>query len=93
VPLAPFVANSVTSLEAAEAIAPKAGSLRARVLEAIRFAGERGATDEELQTVLAMNPSTQRPRRIELAHAGLIREASFTRKTRSGRAATVWMVA
>jgi hypothetical protein len=38
-----------------------------------------------------MDESTQRPRRWELAQARLITQAG-TRRTKSGRAATVWVV-
>jgi DNA-binding IclR family transcriptional regulator len=51
-----------------------------------------GLTDEEMQRQLEMNPSTQRPRRIELARRGLVVDAG-TRRTASGRMATVWRVA
>lgn len=88
---APFVRDSVTSLEAAKAIEPRAGTLRAKVLAFLRERGSHGATDEEMQDRLGMNPSTQRPRRVELAAAGLIVDCSC-RKTRSGRNAVVWMV-
>jgi len=49
-----------------------------------------GATDEEIQTWLGMNPSTQRPRRVELVKKGLVVDSGKTRQTRSGRKATVW---
>jgi DNA-binding IclR family transcriptional regulator len=61
------------------------------VLELLRATPE-GLTDEEVQRRLDMNPSTQRPRRIELARRGLVVEAG-TRRTASGRMATVWRVA
>jgi DNA-binding IclR family transcriptional regulator len=51
-----------------------------------------GLTDEEMQKRLGMNPSTQRPRRIELARRGMVVEAG-TRKTASGRNASVWRAA
>jgi hypothetical protein len=41
---------------------------------------------------LAMNPSTVRPRRVELARKGLIVQ-SGTRRTTSGRMAGIWRVA
>ena len=88
--LAPYQRNSVTSLEASLSIEPKAGTLRARVLTFLRDRGAWGATDQEMQSALNMDPSTQRPRRIELAHAGLIVE-SGTRETRAGRQAVVWI--
>jgi transcription initiation factor IIE alpha subunit len=49
----------------------------------------RPSTDEEISIELGMNPSTVRPRRIELARRGLLAEAG-TRRTASGRMATVW---
>jgi transcription initiation factor IIE alpha subunit len=62
--------------------------MQRRVLELLAATPD-GLTDEEMQTRLGMNPSTQRPRRIELARRGLVVEAG-TRKTASGRMATVW---
>jgi hypothetical protein len=81
-----------TSQRAAESIQPSADSLRGIVFAFLRGRGEEGATDEEIQTGLAMNPSTQRPRRGELLKAGLIEATERTRKTRSGRNAIVWIV-
>jgi len=81
------VSGSSTSLGAAQKIAGKAGTLRAKVLESIRLDGP--ASDEELQERLAMDPSTQRPRRVELCNADLLHKVGET-KTRSGRSATVW---
>jgi DNA-binding IclR family transcriptional regulator len=66
-------------------------ALQRKVLELLRATPE-GLTDEEVQRRLDMNPSTQRPRRIELARRGLVVEAG-TRKTVSGRMATVWRLA
>lgn len=80
-----------TSLAAAERIAPAQGTLQRRVLDYIAGQGERGATDEEVQNALGMNPSTQRPRRVELADAGYIVDSGATRPTASGRQAVVWM--
>lgn len=86
---APYQPHSETSRAAAEAIAPAMPGLRARVLAVLR---ERGPlTDEEIQDVLGMNPSTERPRRVELHRARLIRIVG-KRKTRSGRMAALWAV-
>src|SRR5512139_742320 len=90
-PAAPFVRGSVTSLEAGESIVPRISVLQSAILNYLKRRGALGATDEEIQNALAMNPSTERPRRIELAQKGLIVEADATRPTRSGRQATVWM--
>jgi len=64
---------------------------RAAVLMVIQQS-THGRTDEEIQRMLKLNPSTQRPRRIELVQAGKVRDSGRTRKTKSGRAATVWEV-
>ena len=85
---APCQRASQTSRAAAVSIAPAAPTLRAQVLAYIEQ-HPSGLTDEEVQLGLEMNPSTQRPRRIELQRAGLI-APSGTRKTTSGRKATVW---
>lgn len=90
-PHPPAQRHSATSVDAAEAIEPSADSLRGAVLEALRKAGADGMTDEEMQTALNMNPSTQRPRRIELMRLGLVRDGGATRPTRSGRKAVVWV--
>jgi hypothetical protein len=90
-PVAPFQAHSTTSIAAAGRIGKHLGPLRLAVLEFLRGAGAHGATDDEMQVALGMNPSTQRPRRIELAAMGLVTESGARRKTRSGRQAAVWV--
>jgi hypothetical protein len=90
---APAVRGSVTSAKAADSLGPATlNALQSKVLRFLETCGAFGATDEEMQLALGMNPSTQRPRRIELARRGLVVETG-TRKTASGRMATVWRVA
>lgn len=62
---------------------------REKVLGYIRDHGP--CTDEAVQDGLAMNGSTQRPRRVELHRAGLIRHAGDM-PTKSGRLAAAWEV-
>jgi hypothetical protein len=90
--LAPYQPHSPTSIAAAVAITPDTPTLRRQVLDYIVSQGQRGATDEQIQEALAMNPSTQRPRRIELVRDGLVRDSGTTRLTGSGRKAVVWTV-
>jgi hypothetical protein len=90
-PAPPYQAHSPTSRAAAAAILPHAGTERSRVLAYIRGHGTIGATDDECQVMLGMNPSTQRPRRIELWTQGWIKDSGFKRATRSGRKAVVWV--
>jgi hypothetical protein len=89
---APAVRGSVTSAQAADSLGPATLNALQRQVLALLQATPGGLTDEEMQHRLGMNPSTQRPRRIELARRGLVVEAG-TRKTASGRMATVWRVA
>lgn len=70
---------------------PSTGTWRRRVLNAIAFAGEQGRTDEELQNQLNLNPSTQRPRRVELVEGGWVEDSERRRRTKSGRDAVVWI--
>jgi transcription initiation factor IIE alpha subunit len=89
---APSVNGSITSAKAADSLGPATlNAMQRRVLELLTATPD-GLTDEEMQRLLGMNPSTQRPRRIELARRGLVVEAG-TRRTASGRMATVWRVA
>lgn len=74
-----------TSQEAALAV--RTGTARARVLIALRRRGP--LTDRELQDVLRMPASTERPRRGELVRAGYVTPHETTRE-HDGRAWTVW---
>ncbi len=86
----PYQRHSPTSADAAEQIAESAGTLRAKVLRYITGCAD-GATDEQCQVALDMNPSTQRPRRGELQARGLIVDSGRVRRVRSGRNATIWV--
>lgn len=88
---APAQRHSATSIAAAFDIEPKAGTLRGAVLAHLRGCGTEGATDEQQQLALNMNPSTQRPRRIELVKSAHVYDSGRTRKTASGHPATVWL--
>lgn len=89
---APAQQHSTTSMQAADSLDAKALTrLHRLVLDFLRATPD-GATDEEIASGLGLNPSTERPRRIELARRGLVVEAG-TRKTASGRNASVWRAA
>lgn len=89
---APFQRHSDTSKAAAVDIAPDAGTLRGKVYELIKAWTPRtgGLTDSEVQSMLEMNPSTQRPRRIELVQMGLVADSGQRRVLKSKRTAVVW---
>ncbi len=87
----PYVGHSTTSERAAQQIAGKAGTLRWQVFSYIQANGP--CSDNEIQSHLLMDASTQRPRRIELCKLGLVRDSGLQGKTRSGRACTLWVAA
>ncbi len=90
---APSQRHSPTSGAAAIEIGPALNDLQIRLLAFLRERGEEGATDEEGSDALGWNPSTYRPRRVELVAKGLVRDQGKQRKCRSGRNAVVWGVA
>lgn len=83
----PAQRHSPTSVAAADEIAPHAGGQRAAVLAALRVLGE--LTDEQIAVHTGLNPSSARPRRIELVAAGRVVQAG-TAVTSSGRKAATW---
>ena len=87
----PYQPHSATSIAAAEDIGASASSLRALVYQFLKDRGSRGATDEEVYSALDLNPSTERPRRVELVDRKLVEDSGVKRATRSGMAATVWI--
>lgn len=89
----PYVRHSDTSKSAAEAIEPKVGTLRRKVLDRIRLTGSYGVTDEQGWHALNMDQNTYRPRRIELWRAGLVKDSGKRRRTTKGRTAVVWVAA
>jgi hypothetical protein len=87
---APPAQNCDTSRAAAKAIMPHAGTQRALVFAALQDAGLLGLTDQQIQDATGLDPSSERPRRIELCNAGLIVVAPFQRLTHADRLAQVW---
>jgi predicted ArsR family transcriptional regulator len=66
---------------------PTAGKVRARVYAYVRDHGP--VTDEQIARGLGLNPSTARPRRVELWRSGSIVEAGRG-LTLAGRSARRW---
>lgn len=86
----PYQKHSETSRAAAASwAADDLNRLQADVFTFIRDRGALGATDEEIIDGLGLNPSTARPRRIELHRLRLI-ESTGKRPTTTGRLAIVW---
>lgn len=90
-------ATWATSAAAAASVEDATESQRALVLEAIRRAGPVGRTDDELQVILELDGSSERPRRWELWKLHRIRVLhdahglTVRRLTRTRRCAVVWI--
>lgn len=85
----PHQKHSATSRAAAGQVSTE--TKRAAVRRFITISNAYGATDQEIQDFLEMDPSTERPRRRELELQGIIIDSGRTRPTRSGRQAVVWV--
>ena len=86
---APVQSHSATSIAAGESMRGKTATLREQVLQALTM---RPMTDEQLSDHLNLNPSTCRPRRIELVQRQLVKSVGVV-KSRSGRSMNVWGLA
>ena len=84
---APYVATSPTSKAAAEEIEPQVVNLKERVFDEIKCC--QPCTDEMISEHTGLNPSTARPRRVELVRAGRVVQVGEG-KTSSGRRAALW---
>ena len=88
----PFQRHSDTSRAAAIAIEEDSEAQLWLVKRFINRCGDDGCTDEEGYTALDMNPSTYRPRRIDLVKKyGTVKDSGRRRHTRAGRWAVVWV--
>jgi len=81
-----------TSLAAARSLRLYVPALEARVLDAIRAAGERGMTDAEIEAATGLLHQTASPRRRWLALRALVVDSGLRRATPSGRLAVAWRV-
>ena len=91
VPYTPFVQDSATSKEAAEAKVGKTAVGEQKVLKIL--AEEGPLTDEQITFGTGLNPSSARPRRVKLVEKGLVRLADNDGITSSGRRAARWEIA
>lgn len=80
-----------TSIEAAEAIEMSAGHLQRVALRAIRAAGSRGLTTNELVAAVGIHRDSLQPRTTELRALGLIRDSGARRRNANGKNAIVWV--
>lgn len=90
----PFARGSATSKAAAESMREHAWSIETQVLAAIRDAGDRGMTCDEVEAMLGGRHQTISARVHFLAKRRLIIPVEgVTRPTRSGRRAQVYKAA
>ncbi len=89
----PAVKDSDTSEAAARSVAGVTGRLRSQILDFIRCRGAEGATDDEIEAALGLRHQTASARRRELVLLGWVTDSGTRRRTRSGRTATVWILA
>jgi len=79
-----------TSVDAAEALAPKLGRLQRMAATAIGDAGAEGLTTDELASWLDMDRWSIQPRTSELRRKGMIRDSGKRRPNATGKRAIVW---
>jgi hypothetical protein len=79
-----------TSRQAAIRVYPETGSLRLKIYELLVRAGIRGATDQEIESVLMINGNSVRPLRGSLAAQGFIIDSGTTRENTNGNLCIVW---
>jgi hypothetical protein len=82
--MAPAQQHSRTSMAAADSLDENTLNRLQRQVLAVIAAASAGLTDEEIQLHTGMNPSTERPRRIELERRGFITQAGPGRRAAGG---------
>lgn len=85
--------GSTTSKAAADHVEGSIATKRLTVLAAIQKRGGQGYTDDELERRLGMCHQSLSARRRELVLLNQVKDSGKRRLTRSGRSATVWVVA
>jgi hypothetical protein len=79
-----------TSDAAADQIAPVSGRLRKLVMSAVRNAGTRGITTNEIAWLHDIDRGSIQPRTSELRALGHIRDSGMRRRNENGKLAIVW---
>lgn len=90
----PFAASpgaTDTSAAAAQAIDMSVGYLQRVALRAIRDAGDRGLTTNELAALVPIGRESIQPRTSELRSMGLIKDIGARRLNANGKKAIVWV--
>lgn len=82
--------DPITSVEAAESIAPKIGKIQKQVLDFAEGKRSFGFTDIDLNTFFNSTSSTYRSRRAELTDMGLIVDTGMFCSI-NGKRHTIWV--
>lgn len=93
--LPPHQMHSDTSRAAAEAVAPKFGTMLRIVLEYLALHSHgltHGLTDEEGQQISSMPGNSYRPSRVTLMDRGFVVDSGKRRKTHQRKDAVVWSI-
>lgn len=90
-PEAPYAVRSDTSREAATAIRPHAKTLSEKVFRWIEAKGHAGATCDEVEVGMDLLHQTTSARIRFLVIDGRLRDSKQRRRTRTGKAAAVWI--
>lgn len=80
-----------TSIEAARSIDIAVGHMQRIALRAIKAAGSRGLTTNELVAAVNIHRDSIQPRTTELKELGLIRDSGGRRENANGKRAIVWV--
>lgn len=84
--------HPLTSVQAAGDLLPRYGTRRREVFDLIHKAGDRGMTDDELESVSGRSHQTVSATRNTLMNDRLIADSGQRRATRYGNDAIVWVV-
>lgn len=90
-PMAPGHRGVDTSIAAARSVEMSTGRLQRIALRAIRAAGARGLTTNELAARVRICRDSIQPRTSELRELGLIRDSGGRRPNANGKNAIVWV--
>lgn len=87
----PHVKGSKTSKAAADSMVKSGKDLCARIMVLFRDVGAQGMTCDEVEEAMELRHQTASARIVELVDDGSLTKTDRTRKTRSGRAAAVYI--
>ena len=91
-PDAPGHRGVATSIEAADAMAPKIGRLQRLALDTIAGRAALGATADEVAELTGLDRWSIQPRTSELRRKSMIVDSGLRRRNATGKNAIVWVL-